>query len=172
MTLKQGGEGRYYEDFEVGDVYRHRLGRTITETDNIWFTLLTMNPNQLHFNREYGRRTEFGECLVDSTLTVAIVTGLSVTDVSQNAVANLGWDEIRLHHPVYVGDTLYAETEVLAKRESESRPYAGIIEVKTRGINQEGVVVLSFKRAIMVYKQGQSPVGDLFPTVGPDGEGG
>lgn len=172
MSLKQGWEGRYYEDFEVGDIYRHRLGRTITETDNIWFTLLTMNPNQLHFNREYGRETEFGECLVDSTLTVAIVTGLSVADVSQNAVANLGWDEVRLLKPVFAGDTIYAESEVLSKRESSSRSHAGIIQVKSRGINQDGSVVLSFKRTIMVYQRGQSPVEGLFPTVEPGGGGG
>ena len=165
MVVKTGWEGRYYEDFEVGDNYRHPLGRTITETDNIWFTLLTMNPNQLHFNREYGARTEFGQCLVDSTLTLAIVTGLSVSDISQNAVANLGWDEVRLHNPVFAGDTIYAESEVLTKRESKSKPYAGILEVKTRGINQQGKVVVTFRRTIMVYKRGNTPQKDLFPTV-------
>jgi itaconyl-CoA hydratase len=165
MSLKEGWKGRFYEDFEVGDVYRFPLGRTITETDNIWFTLLTMNPNQLHFNREYGKKTEFGQCLVDSTLTVAIVTGQSVTDVSQNAVANLGWDEVRLPNPVFAGDTIYSESEVLSKRESASRPYAGIIVVKTRGINQDGKVVIHFKRTIMVYKRGFSPQLDVFPDV-------
>ncbi len=165
MSVKEGWVGRFYEDFEVGDVYRYPLGRTITETENIWFTLLTMNPNQLHFNREYGKRTEFGQCLVDSTLTIAIVTGQSVADVSQNAVANLGWDEVRLTHPVFAGDTLYTESEVLSKRESSSRPYAGIVQVKTRGINQDGVVVISFKRAIMVYKRDHAPHADLFPQI-------
>jgi len=165
MVVNAGWEGRYYEDFKVGDCYRHPLGRTITETDNIWFTLLTMNPNQLHFNREYGARTEFGQCLVDSALTLAIVTGLSVTDISQNAVANLGWDEVRLHNPVFAGDTIYAESEVLTKRESKTKPYAGILEVKTRGINQRGKVVVTFRRTIMVYKQGNAPQKDLFPTV-------
>jgi itaconyl-CoA hydratase len=168
MSIKGGWEGRYYEDFEVGDVYRHPLGRTISETDNTWFTLLTMNPNQLHFNREYGARTEFGQCLVDSTLTLAIVTGLSVNDLSQNAVANLGWDEVRLHHPVFAGDTLYAESQVISKRESDTRPYAGIIEVKTRGINQNGKVVLTFRRSIMVYKQDHAPQKGIFPSVAED----
>jgi itaconyl-CoA hydratase len=165
MVIKEGWEGRFYEDFEVGERYRHPLGRTITETDNIWFTLLTMNPNQLHFNREYGARTEFGQCLVDSTLTLAIVTGLSVSDISQNAVANLGWDEVRLRNPVFAGDTIYSESEVLSKRESQSKPYAGLVEVKTRGINQRGKVILTFRRSIMVYKRGHAPQEDLFPTV-------
>ncbi len=169
MAVKPGWTGRFYEDFEVGDVYRYPLGRTITEADNIWFTLLTMNPNQLHFNREYGKRTEFGQCLVDSTLTIAIVTGQSVADVSQNAVANLGWDEVRLPHPVFVGDTIYTETEVLSKRESNSRPYAGIVEVRSRGINQHGEVVITFRRAIMVYKRGHAPVRELFPSIEEEG---
>ncbi len=165
MTMKPGWTGRYYEDFAVGDVYRHPLGRTITETDNIWFTLLTMNPNQLHFNREYGARTEFGQCLVDSTLTLAIVTGMSVSDVSQNAVANLGWDDVRLRHPLFAGDTLYAESEVLVTRESKSRPHAGIVQIRTRGVNQDGKVVISFKRTIMVYKKAHAPDQGLFPEI-------
>jgi acyl dehydratase len=165
MTLKPGWEGRFYDDFEVGDIYQHPLGRTITETDNIWFTLLTMNPNQLHFNREYGKRTPFGQCLVDSTLTMAIVTGQSVSDISQNVVANLGWDEVRLPHPVYNGDTIYAVSEVLSKRESKSRPYAGIVQVRTRGANQDGKVVISFIRTIMVYKKEHAPARDLFPKI-------
>lgn len=165
MSTIESWKGRFFEDFEVGDVYRHPLGRTITEADNIWFTLLTMNSNQLHFNREYGKRTEFGQCLVDSTLTIAIVTGQSVADVSQNSVANLGWDEVRLTNPVFVGETIYSESEVLSKRESKSRPHAGIIEVKTRGINQDGKVVISFKRAILVYKQEHAPQTNLFPQI-------
>jgi itaconyl-CoA hydratase len=165
MTVKTGWAGRFYEDFEVGDVYEHPLGRTITETDNIWFTLLSMNPNQLHFNREYGKRTEFGKCLVDSTLTLAIVTGQSVSDISQNAIANLGWDEVRLPHPVFEGDTIYAVSEVLSKRESASRPNAGIIKVLTRGVNQDGKVVIRFVRAILVFKRGHAPNQDLFPEI-------
>jgi itaconyl-CoA hydratase len=165
MTIKPGWDGRYYEDFEIGDVYQHPLGRTITETDNIWFTLLTMNPNQLHFNREYGKRTEFGQPLVDSTLTLAIVTGQSVADVSQNVVANLGWDDVRLPNPVFNGDTIYAVSEVLEKRESKSRLYAGIVKVRTRGLNQDGKVVIAFVRTMMVYKRGHAPGRDLFPKM-------
>lgn len=164
MTIKPGWTGRFFEDFSVGDIYRHPLGRTITENDNIWFTLISMNPNQLHFNREYGARTPFGKCLVDSTLTMAIVTGLSVSDVSQNAVANLGWDEVRLPNPLFPGDTIYAESEVLSKRESKSRPYAGIVQVMTKGYNQNGEVVISFKRTIMVYKRDHAPQENLFPV--------
>ncbi len=165
MPIKKGWDGRFFEDFEVGDVYRHPLGRTLTETDNTWFTLLTLNPNQIHFNREYGARTDFGQCLMNSTLTLAVITGLTVSDVSQNVVANLGWDEVQLTRPVFAGDTLYAETQVLNKRESKSRPHAGIVEVRTRGVNQEGVIVIQFKRTIMVYKKEHAPGLDLFPDI-------
>ena len=164
MQIKPGWNGRFYEDFEPGNVYRHPLGRTLTETDNIWFTLLTMNPNQIHINREYGARTDFGQCLVNSCLTLSLVTGLSVSDVSQNVVANLGWDEVRLTHPVFAGDTIYAESEVLEKRESKSRPHAGIVSFRTRGLNQDGEVVITFKRTIMVYKKAFAPSKDLFPS--------
>src|SRR4029078_12833087 len=101
MSVKQGWTGRFFEDFEVGDLYQHPLGRTITQTDNTWFTLLTMNTNQSHFNLEYAESSEFGQPLVVSTLTLAISVGQSVTDLTQNAFANLGWDEISLPHPVY-----------------------------------------------------------------------
>jgi acyl dehydratase len=148
--------GRAYEDFEVGDVYRHPVGRTITQTDNIWFTLLTVNTNPIHFDAHYAAQTEWGRPLVDSTFTLALATGLSVSDVSQQAV-NLGWDEVKLPHPVYEGDTIYAQTEVLAKRESKSRPAMGIVWLKTLGFNQEGVVVIEMKRTIMVYKRGCAP---------------
>ncbi len=146
--------GRYFEDFEVGDVYEHRPGRTITETDNTWFTLLTMNTHPLHFDQEYAKASEFGRTLVASPLTVALMVGMSVSDVSQKAVANLGWREIRLTHPVFPGDTLYAESEVLEKRESKSRPEAGVVTVRTAGRNQEGVVVCTFDRTILVAKRG------------------
>ncbi len=171
MPIRQGWAGRFYEDFEVGDVYRHPLGRTLTETDNTWFTLLTMNPNQIHFNKEYGARTDFGQCLMNSTLTLALVTGLSVSDISQNVVANLGWDEVRLTHPVYAGDTLYAESRVLSKRESASRPHAGIVQVQTRGVNQDGEIVIQFNRTIMVYKKEHAPAQDLFPKIREGAEG-
>ncbi len=157
MVLKEGWQGRYYEDFEVGDVYRCPLGRTVMETDNVWFTLLTLNTNQIHFNTEYAKRTEFGKRLVDSTFTFALVTGMSVSDLTMNSVANLGWDEIRLPNPVFEGDTIYEESEVLSKRESKSRPYAGIVTVQTKGLNQKNETVIHFKRTFMVYKQGHSP---------------
>jgi itaconyl-CoA hydratase len=157
MALKEGWRGRFYEDFEVGDVYPHPLGRTITRTDNIWFTLLTQNTAPIHFDAHYSAQTEFGRPLVDSTFTVALVTGQSVIDVSQNVFANLGWDEIRLPHPVFEGDTLYSQSEVLEKRESKSRPNVGIVTIRTTGYNQDGVVVITFKRTVMVYKRGQAP---------------
>ncbi len=159
-TVKQVGErrfresfGRYWEDFTVGDVYEHRPGRTITQTDNIWFTLLTMNTHPLHFDEEYARHSEFGRCLVSSPFTVALLVGMSVTDVSQKAIANLGWTDIKLTHPVFAGDTLYAESEVLGKRESKSRPDAGIVSVRTIGKNQSGDVVCSFDRTILVQRR-------------------
>ncbi len=156
MTIKPGWEGRVFEDFEVGDVYRHPLGRTITQTDNVWFTLLTMNSNPIHFDSALAAQTEFGRPLVDSTLTLAVATGLSVADVSQNAV-NLGWSDVRLPHPVFEGDTLYAESEVLQARASRSRPNMGIVRVRTRGFNQDGVVVIEFERTVMVYRRGHVP---------------
>lgn len=157
MAVKEGWRGRLFEDFEVGDVYEPPLGRTITTTDNAWFTLLTQNTAAIHFDRHYASQTEFGRPLVDSTLTLALVTGQSVTDVSQNVFANLGWDEVRLPNPVFEGDTIYSQSEVLEKRESESRPSVGIIKVKTTGFNQEGKTVITFERTIMVYKKDHAP---------------
>ncbi len=146
--------GRYLEDFTVGDVYEHRPGRTITETDNTWFTLLTMNTHPLHFDKEYAKRTEFGRPLVVSSFTVSLLLGMSVSDISQKAIANLGWKEIRMTAPVFVGDTIYAESEVLEVRESRSRPHQGIVTVKTRGFNQDGVMVCEFIRSVLVPKRG------------------
>ena len=148
--------GRYFEDFEVGMVMRHTLGRTISSTDNTWFTLLTNNSNPIHFDRHYAAQTEFGQPLVNSTLTLAIVVGLSVADVSQNAV-NLGWQDIAMPAPVFEGDTLYAQSEVLSNRESKSRPNMGIVEIKTAGFKQDGTVVMTFRRTILVYKRGHAP---------------
>lgn len=156
MPTKPGWTGRFYEDFEVGDVYPHPLGRTITQTDNIWFTLLTVNPNPIHFDAHYAAQTEFGQPLVDSTFTLALVTGLSVSDISQNAV-NLGWDKVHLTAPVFDGDTLYAQSEVLEMRASNSRPHQGIVKFKTIGYNQDGVVVIEYERTILVYKRGHAP---------------
>ncbi|CAN5552092.1 (R)-specific enoyl-CoA hydratase RipB/Ich [soil metagenome] len=152
-----GWSGRFFEDFEVGDVYQHSSGRTVSEADNTWFTLLTNNPHPLHFNADYAARTEFGRPLVVSTLTLAIVTGLSVSDVSLNAVANLGWDKVRLPAPVFAGDTLYAESEVLEARPSRSRPQAGLVRVRTRGYNQQGVTVIEYERTVLVYRRDADP---------------
>ena len=157
MAVKEGWRGRFFEDFEVGDIYEHPLGRTVTTTDNIWFTLLTQNTSPIHVDHAYAKQTEFGRPLVDSTFTVALVTGQSVTDVSQNVFANLGWDEVRLPAPVFEGDTIYSSSEVLEKRESKSRPNIGIVAVKTIGYNQDGTTVIAFKRTLMVYKRGHAP---------------
>ncbi len=157
MAVKEGWKGRFFEDFEVGDVYEHPLGRTVTTTDNIWFTLLSQNTAPIHFDHNYASQTEFGKPLVDSTFTLALVTGQSVTDVSQNVFANLGWDEVRLPAPVFEGDTIYSQSEVLEKRESRSRQNVGIVTVKTTGYNQDGEVVITFKRTIMVYRHGHAP---------------
>jgi acyl dehydratase len=148
--------GRYLEDFTVGDVYEHRPGRSITESDNTWFTLLTMNQHPLHFDREYGARSEFGQVLVNSCLTLSVITGMSVADVSQKTVANLGWNDVKLTGPVFVGDTLYAESEVLAIRESKSRPTQGIVTIRTRGLKQDGSEVISFERAMLIPKRGHA----------------
>jgi acyl dehydratase len=156
MSIKPGWPGRVFEEFAVGDVFPHRLGRTITDVDNIWFTLLTNNPNPIHFDQVYAAQTEFKRLLVDSTFTLALVTGLSVADMSQNAI-NLGWDDVRLSHPVFAGDTLHAWSEVLESRESRSRSMMGIVKLRTKGINQDGVVVIEFNRTIMVYKRDHVP---------------
>jgi len=157
MAVKPGWQGRFFEDFEVGDVYEHPLGRTVTTVDNMWFSLLTQNSAPIHFDHHYSAQTEFGRPLVDSTFTIALVTGQSVTDVSQNVFANLGWDEVRLPNPVFEGDTIYSRSEVLDARVSRSRPEVGIVKVETIGYNQDGTVVIRFKRTIMVYKRGHGP---------------
>ncbi len=156
MTIRHGDPGNFYEDFEVGDIHRHRLGRTVTQNDNIWFTLLTVNPNPIHFDEHYAARTEFGRPLVDSTFTLALVTGLSVNDISRNAV-NLGWDNVRLPNPLFEGETVYAQTEILDKRESRSRPAMGILRCRSTGYKPDGTVVISFERSILVYKRGHAP---------------
>ncbi|HBO69895.1 MAG TPA: acyl dehydratase [Deltaproteobacteria bacterium] len=157
MAIKEGWRGRFFEDFEVGDVYQHPLGRTVTTTDNIWSTLLTQNTAPIHFDHHYSSQTEFGKPLVDSTFTVALVTGQSVTDISQNVFANLAWDEIRLPNPVFEGDTIYSQSEVLETRESKSRPNMGIATFKTTGYKQDGTVVITFKRTLLVYRRGCAP---------------
>ena len=156
MSEPHSAGGRSYEDFEVGEVIRHPLGRTVSATDNAWFTLLTMNSNPIHFDAHYAAQTEFGRPLVNSTFTLALVTGLSVAGVSQHAV-NLGWDEVRLPAPVFEGDTIYAQTEVLSKRDSKSRPHMGLVEIKTTGFKQDGAVVMEFRRTLLVYRRGHVP---------------
>jgi acyl dehydratase len=145
-----GDAGRTFDDFVVGEVIQHRPGRTISEADNTWFTLLTMNTHPLHFDADYAARSEFGKPLVNSCLTLAMVTGMSVSDVSQRAIANLGWSNVRLTAPVFVGDTIYAETEVLAKRPSQSRKGQGIVTVRTRGFKANGTVFMEFERSVLL----------------------
>jgi itaconyl-CoA hydratase len=168
MAVKESWRGRFFEDFEVGDVYEHPLGRTVTTTDNVWFTLLSQNTAPIHFDHNYAAQTEFGKPLVDSTFTLALVTGQSVTDISQNVFANLGWDEVRLPAPVFEGDTIYSQSEVLEKRESRSRPNVGIVTVETTGYNQDGRTVITFKRTIMVYRRGHAP---KITRITPGGDG-
>ena len=156
MTLKPGWQGRHFEDFEVGDLYRHPLGRTITDADNTWFSLLTMNQHPLHIDAAYGGASDFGKPLVNSCLTLAIVTGMSVSDVSQKTVANLGWDKVRLTAPVFAGDTIYAESEVIAKRESASRPHHGIVTVRTSGKKADGTVFMTFERSALIPMRGHA----------------
>ncbi len=148
--------GRYFEDFVVGHIYEHRPGRTITESDNTWFTLLTMNQHPVHFDKEYARHSEFGRPLVNSAFTLALVAGMSVSDTSQKAVANLGWTNIALTAPVFVGDTIYAESEVLEKRESRSRPTQGIVGIATRGLKADGTVFMRFNRNMLIPKRGHA----------------
>jgi itaconyl-CoA hydratase len=155
--------GRFWEDFEVGDVFRSRFGRTITETDNVWFTCLTMNTNQVHFNVPFAERTRFARPLVNSALTLALVTGMTVPDTSENAAANLSWTDIELPNPVFVGDTLWAESEVTETRESRSDPTVGIVTLRCRGINQRREVVIEFKRVFMVYRRDAPEAQDVFP---------
>lgn len=161
-SIKQGWNGRFFEDFHVGDIYRSRLGRTITETDNIQFTMITNNTNQIHFNTHYASLTEFKKPLVNSALTLSVVAGLGVSDLSENGFA-LGWDYIKLPNPVFPGDTLYSESEVVNVRESKSRPTQGVVKVRTRGLNQDGVLVIEYERSIMVWKKAHAPLMALFP---------
>ncbi len=157
MAIKPGWTGRVFEDFEVGDIYEHPLGRTVTQADNIWFSCVTMNTNPIHFDAAYAAKTEFGRPLVNSCFTLSLVTGQSVIDLTMNAVANLGWDEVRLPNPLFEGDTVYARSEVLETRESKSRPKAGLVKVKTTGVNQDGTPVIEFTRTFLIWKRGHVP---------------
>src|SRR5215467_7494403 len=163
MPTRPGWTGRVFEDFAIGDIYEHPLGRTILDADNIWFTCLTMNTNPIHFDGEYAKQTEFKRRLVNSCFTLALVTGQSVTDLTMNGVANLGWDEVRLPNPLFEGDTVYSRSEVLETRGSKSRPKVGIVRVKTTGYKQDGTVVIEFKRTVMVYRRGHLPLAPPAP---------
>ena len=154
MTVHPPNLGKYYEEFEVGDIYKHWPGRTLSEADNTWFTLLTMNKHPIHFDHNYAADQMFGKPLINSTLSLAIVAGMSVFDTSQNAVANLGWEEIKLPKPVFIGDTLYAESEIIDKRESRSRRDTGIVTIETRGYNQRNELVVSYRRSMLSKKRG------------------
>lgn len=158
MAIKPGWTGRVFEDFTVGDIYEHPLGRTLLAADNTWFTLLTQNTNPIHFDEVWSAQTEFKQPIVNSCLVLSLVTGQSVTDLSQNVMANLGWDEVRLTHPVFEGDTIYSRSEILETRESASRANVGIVKAKTTGFNQDGTVVIEYKRTFMVYRRGHVPV--------------
>jgi itaconyl-CoA hydratase len=168
VTAPKEWKGRFYEDFSVGDLYRSRFGRTITDTDNIWFTCLTMNTNPIHFSVPFAERTQFGQPLVNSAFTLALVTGLTVPDTSENAAANLAWTDIKLPKPVFVGDTVWAESEITDLRESKSNPSVGIVSMRCRGLNQRREVVIEFKRTFMVYKRGAPEVQDTFPGTDDD----
>lgn len=150
------GFGRYYEDFQPGDIYEHRPGRTISETDNTWFTLLTMNTHPLHFDFAFAAKSEFKRPLVNSCLTLSMVVGMSVSDLSQKAIGNLGWNDIRLLAPVFIGDTIYSESEVLSMRESASRPTQGVVTVRTTGKKADGSVFMNFERTMLVPKRGHA----------------
>jgi itaconyl-CoA hydratase len=156
-VVRKGWDGRYFEDFAIGDLYEHPLGRTVLPTDNSWFTLLTQNTAPLHFDRHYAEQTEWGKPLVDSTFTLALVTGQSVTDVSQHVFANLAWDHVQMPHPVFEGDTIYSRSTVLDARPSKSRPEVGIVHVRTEGYNQDGEIVIRFERTVMIYRREQGP---------------
>src|ERR1700712_685344 len=157
ITVQPGWTGRFFEDFAVGDRYEHALGRTVLDVDNSWFTLLTQNTAPIHFDAHYASQTEWGRPLVDSTFTLALVTGQSVTDVSQHVFANLGWDEVRLPAPVFEGDTIYSQSTVLQTRESASHPDTGLVRVQTVGYNQDGTIVITFLRSLLVFRRGHGP---------------
>lgn len=169
--LVAGWQGRYYEEFTVGDIYKHPYGRTVTETDNVWFTNITLNVNPMHFNAPYAAETEFEERLVDGTFVIALAVGMSVIDVSANATANLGYDDVRHHAPVYHGDTLFAESEVLATRESESREHVGLVTTELRAFNQDDQRVLSLERTALVLKRSAAEPSAARPTGWPAGIG-
>ena len=169
--LVTGWQGRYFEDFRVGNVYKHPYGRTVTETDGVWITNVTMNLNPMHFNEPYAAETEFGQRLVNGLVVIALAVGMSVIDVSQNATANLGYDDVRHIAPVYHGDTIFAESEVVETRESESRTHVGIVTTALRAYNQDGEQVLSLRRTNMILKREHAQPSAAKPPGWPEGIG-
>ena len=159
-------DGICFEDFEIGRIYAHGLGRTMIDADNVWFSLLTLGINQVHFNYDYAERTPFGKPIIASPFTLAVVTSLSAVDFGKTTVANLGWSEVELPKPVFVGDTIYARSKVITKRESKSKPHAGLIELRTEGFKQDGEIVITFGRKLMVYRKGHLPGAALPEPVG------
>ena len=157
MTKLAGWTGRFFEDFAIGDVHAHPLGRTVLSADNTWFTLLTQAPAPIHFDHYYAEQTAWGKPIVNSAFILSLVTGQSVTDLSQNVFANLGWDEVKLPKPVFEGDTIYSQSEILGLSDSKSRPDVGIVKVRTSGFKQDGTVVITFKRTMMVFRRGKGP---------------
>ena len=150
--------GLYFDELHVGQVFQHAIRRTITETDNVWFSAITHNPAALHLDEEYCKGTEFGTRIVNSAFTLGLMVGISVGDTTLGTtVANLGWDEVRLPHPLFEGDTVRSKSEVLETRESKSRPHVGIVRVKTSGMNQHGATVIEFTRTFMIWKRGHVP---------------
>jgi itaconyl-CoA hydratase len=166
--LASGWQGRFFEDFAVGDVYKHPYGRTVTEADDVWITNITMNLNPMHFNEVYASETEYGERLVNGVVVLGIAVGMSVIDVSMNATANLGYDNVRHTGPVFHGDTLFAESEVIDKRESESRDHAGLVTTKLRAYNQNDDQVLTLERTNMMLKKSHAEPSAAAPTGWPD----
>ena len=160
--------GRFYEDVDAGDVFRSRFGRTVTEYDNVLFTCLTMNTNSIHFDSSYAEATRFGQILVNSAFTLALITGMTVPDTSEHAAANLAWTDIKLPNPVFAGDTLWAEREITDKRESESNPSVGIVTMRCRGVNQRREVVIEFRRTFMLYKRDAPEAAETFPGTDDD----
>ena len=157
VRVVPGWTGRLWEDFRVGDLYYHPLGKTVTEGDNQLFTLMTQNTSKTHIDRNYALKTEYGLPLMNSTFILALVTGQSSIDLSMNVYANLGWDEVRMPHPVFEGDTIYSRSKVLSTRLSKSRPTLGLVTVATEGFNQDSTIVISYRRTFMVYRQGHLP---------------
>lgn len=156
-SATSGWNGRFFEDFKVGDIYYHSAGKTVTTTDNQWFTLLTQNSAKIHVDSIYAAQTEFGKPIVVSSFTLALVTGQSTSDLSMNVMANLGWDNVRMPAPVFEGDTIYSRSKILAARDSKSRAAVGIVTAASEGFNQDGTIVLSFTRSFMVYRREHAP---------------